>query len=462
LEQLREMALFDGLSTPQLRQLVAAGTERTFAPGDVMFTERAPADHWWLLLEGDIALVRRVGDEETTLGHMAAPGQWAGGFRAWDEHGVYMATGRATSDGRIFSVPADVLGQLARDWSDFVVHLMTGLVATARRIESTARQREALVALGTLSAGLAHELNNPASAAVRSVEALRGTSDDLLTSLRGLATAGISSDTFIGLDILRQEGRPQAGGLGAIDLSDREDELSDWLQDHDVDRDWLVAPTLAAAGFDVEWCERVHELLGDGPALGAGLEWVASSLATSTLLAEVKESTGRISALVTAIKSYSQMDRASLQQTDLHEGLESTLAIMAHKIPSEVKVVREYGDDVPTIEAMAGELNQVWTNLVDNAVDAMDGSGTLRVTTRAVQDEVEVAIADTGAGMSDEVRAHAFEPFYTTKDVGKGTGLGLDISHRIVVERHGGDIVIDSRPGETVLRVRLPLRHPTD
>jgi signal transduction histidine kinase len=233
------------------------------------------------------------------------------------------------------------------------------------------------------------------------------------------------------------------------------------LQDHDVDRDWLLAPPLAAAGFDVAWCERVHALLGDGPGLGAGLEWIASSLTTTALLAEVKESTGRISALVSAIKSYSQMDRASLQQTDLHEGLESTLAIMAHKIPSGVRVVREYAEDVPTIEAMAGELNQVWTNLVDNAVDAMDGSGTLRVTTRVVEDAVEVEVADTGQGMSDQVQAHAFEPFYTTKDVGKGTGLGLDISHRIVVERHGGDITIESQPGNTVLRVRLPLRHPT-
>src|SRR5262249_22005995 len=159
--------------------------------------------------EGDIALVRRVGAEETTLGHMATPGQWAGGFRAWDENGVYMASGRAVTTGRLLCIPAEALGRLARDWSDFVVHLMTGLVATARRIESTARQREALVALGTLSAGLAHELNNPASAAVRSVEALRGTSDELLASLRGLAAAGITAETFIGLDTLRQEGQPQ-------------------------------------------------------------------------------------------------------------------------------------------------------------------------------------------------------------------------------------------------------------
>jgi signal transduction histidine kinase len=464
-DELRAMALFDGLSTPQLRQLWEAGTERRFTAGEVLFHESRAADHWWLLLEGDIALVRRVGNEETILGHMAMPGQWAGGFRAWDEHGVYMASGRAVSDGRLLTVPADELGRLARDWSDFVVHLITGLVATARRIESTARQREALIALGKLSAGLAHELNNPASAAVRSVEALRETTDDLLTSLRQLAAAGISADQFIELDTLRLQVQPSADApppRGGLDLADREDELSDWLEDHEVDKSWLLAPPLAAVGCDVDWCERMRSLLGDGPALGHGLEWVASSLTTSLLLGEVKESTGRISGLVTEIKSYSQMDRASLQQTDLHEGLESTLTIMRHKIPAGIQVVREYADDLPTVEAMAGELNQVWTNLIDNAVDAMDGEGTLRITTRAVEDCVEVEIADTGSGMSDEVRSHAFEPFYTTKDVGKGTGLGLDVSRRIVVERHGGDIVIESRPGETLLLVRIPVEHPPD
>jgi signal transduction histidine kinase len=459
-DELRAMALFDGLSEPQLRDLQAAGVEERFEAGDVLFQESQAANDWWLLLEGDVALVRRVGQEETTLGHMATPGQWAGGFRAWDEHGVYMATGRAVSHGRLLRVPADELGRLARDWSDFVVHIITGLVATARRIEATARQREALIALGTLSAGLAHELNNPASAAVRSVEALRTTGDELLTSLRRLAAAGITPDQFIELDTLRLEARPADGATagGGLDVSDLEDELIDWFDDHDVAQGWLLAPPLAAAGLDVAWCERIRALLGEGPALGPGLEWVASSLTTGMLLAEVKESTGRISGLVSAIKSYSQMDRASVQRTDVREGLESTLAIMGHKLSSGVTVVRDYEADLPEIEAMPGELNQVWTNLIDNAIDAMDRSGTLRVAARAVEDCVEVEISDSGPGMSGDVQAHAFDPFYTTKDVGKGTGLGLDISRRIVVERHGGDIAIESRPGETVLRVRLPIR----
>ena len=181
----------------------------------------------------------------------------------------------------------------------------------------------------------------------------------------------------------------------------------------------------------------------------------------TTLLGEVKESTRRISELVAAVRSYSQLDRAALQPTDVAGGLDSTLMILAPKVGDGVTVARDYGDGVPQVEAYAGELNQVWTNLIDNALDAMDGTGTLRMTTRADGDGVVVEIADTGPGMPPEVAARAFDAFYTTKDVGKGTGLGLDIARRIVTERHGGTIAIDSRPGQTVLRVRLPLRPPS-
>ncbi len=248
--------------------------------------------------------------------------------------------------------------------------------------------------------------------------------------------------------------------MDPLTVADREDALAGWLEEHGVERSWLIAPPLAAAGLDIEWCERVAALLGDAPPLGAGLEWVANSLSTATLLSEVKESTRRISDLVAAVKSYSQLDRASIQQMDLAEGIESTLVMLAHKMKDGITVVRDYGDNVPRIEAIAGELNQVWTNLIDNAIDAMDGKGTLRVSTRADENGVVVEVADTGPGIPKEVQARAFDPFYTTKEVGKGTGLGLDISRRIIVDRHGGEITIEPRPGETVLRVRLPLRPP--
>jgi signal transduction histidine kinase len=224
-------------------------------------------------------------------------------------------------------------------------------------------------------------------------------------------------------------------------------------------REWIVAPPLAAAGVDVAWCERAATVL-EGSALEPGLEWVASALSAAALVSEVKESTRRISELVAAVKSYSQMDRASMQHIDVTDGLDNTLVMLGHKLRDGITVVREYDADVPAIDAQAGELNQVWTNLIDNAVDAMEGSGTLRVATRTAGDRVVVEIADTGPGMPPEVAARAFEAFYTTKDVGKGTGLGLDIARRIVEERHAGTITIDSRPGETVMRVSLPVRLP--
>ena len=226
---------------------------------------------------------------------------------------------------------------------------------------------------------------------------------------------------------------------------------------HGVEQEWLLAPPLAAAGVDVAWCDRVAEVL-QGAAVEPALQWVASTFSATTLLSEVKQSTRRISELVWAVRSYSQMDRASRQRINVRDGLESTLVMLGHKLrDAAVTVVRDYGDDVPMVEAYAGELNQVWTSLVDNAVDAMDGGGTLRLVTRAEDDHVVVEVVDSGVGMTPAVAARAFEAFYTTKDVDAGTGLGLDIARRIVVERHHGEITVDSRPGETVLRVLLPV-----
>lgn len=452
-EELRRLGLFDGTDDEQLAELYAAGTEIVFAPGDLLFVENQHADFWWVLEEGSIELIRHVRGAQTRLGMMSVPGQWSGGFRAWDEHGVYLASGQAATAGRILRVPSAQLRTIWASRFPLGLFLTEGVSRSARNFENMARQKEALVALGTLAAGLAHELNNPAAAATRAVDALAEACEDMLSALRGLTAASIDADQFGRLDELRREIDPKPGPRDALAVSDREEELTGWLAGRGVPRDWEIGAALAAADVDVSWCERVNTIVGDG-RLGPGLEWVTSMVTVDGLLGEVKESTRRISDLVGAVKSYSQLDRAAVQQIDLAEGLDSTLTVLAHRIPPTITVLRDYGD-LPRIEARAGELNQVWTNLIGNALDAMGEQGTLRVATRKDGHSVVVEIGDTGPGMSAETKEHAFDPFYTTKGVGEGTGLGLDIARRIV-ERHNGDITIDLRPGETVLRVVLP------
>jgi signal transduction histidine kinase len=457
IDELRSLFLFAGLSDEQLQQLDEASTVVSFQEGDMLFHEGEPSDFWWVLLNGRIELLRRSGHEQPVIALMDRPGLWAGGFRAWTDSVGYLATARATDAGRVLRVPAAALEEFVRTWFPFSIHLIVGFFQTVRIIDAQSRQREALVALGTLAAGLAHELNNPASAATRAVDELQATCDTLLASLVDLAEGSMSAEQFVALDSLRRGVGSPAARVDPLELADREEALIDWLDAHGVAQSWQLAPPLASAGVDVAWCEEVAQLL-DPDSLGAGLKWAASTLSATTVLSEIKEATGRVSNLVATVRSYSQLDRASLQDIDVTEGIESTLVVLGEKLHDGVTVVRDYADDMPRIEAIPGELNQVWTNLIDNAIDAMEGKGTLRVSTRTEGDHVIVEFADSGPGMPPDVQARAFEPFFTTKDVGKGTGLGLDISRRIVVERHRGELLIASEPGQTVLTVRLPIR----
>ncbi len=462
--EISAIPLFDGLTPAQLAELAAGAEEVTIDPGTVYFAEGEPAAYWWVLLDGALDLVRHIGREDVVVGRMDVAGRWAGGMQAWDPHGTYLATGRGAVPGRALRMASPVLREKVSAWFPLGMHLISGLYGTARSIESNARQRDSLVTLGTLAAGLAHELNNPAAAAARGVDAMAKTCDGLVDSLVGLGRAQLSAEQALALAGLRRELLERPPVTGALRLADLEEEVGERLDELDVDDPWSLAPALAAHGADTDWLDRAADQL-PGPALTPALRWVAGMLSMTSVLAEVGDATHRISELVSSVRSYTQMDRASAQRLHVTEGLDSTLVMLGHKIRQGVEVVKEYAADLPEVEGLPGELNQVWTNLLDNALDAVAGAADARVRIRAyaaastsVSDgqDVVVEIRDNGPGMPPEVAARAFDAFFTTKEVGSGTGLGLDIARRIVVERHGGAIDIDRDGDETVLRVRLP------
>jgi signal transduction histidine kinase len=450
-DEVRAFAVFDGTDDEALVALLAEGEERSFGPGEVVLRAGEPMADWWVLLEGRIDLVRRTPREELVIRAMDSPGQWIGAVGAWDPDAVFFLSGRARSAGRILRIPVRALRAMSSTRFPLGDHLLEGVVTTLRRVESAISDQESLVGLGTLAAGLAHELNNPAAAVSRAIGALGTDWEATLSSTQELAET-LPRGRFADLRALRRELREGPPAADPMVIGDLEGALTAHLSARGVQRPWSLAPALARAGADVQWCERMAEVLGD--RLEPGLEWVVRTLTATRSLQEAKASAARISGLVAAVSSYTQLDRASVQLVDVTEGLDSTLAMLAHRTPDGVAVARDYAPGLPRIEVAAAELNQVWTNLVANALDAMGDTGTLRVRTRPDGDGVVVEIGDTGPGMPPDVRQHAFDPFFTTKGVGQGTGLGLDISRRIV-ERHGGDIAVRSVPGDTVLRVRL-------
>jgi signal transduction histidine kinase len=460
-DELRTLFLFEKLADDQLQWLCERGHTELIQPGP-LYAEGAPATCFYVLLEGTLVMSRRVGTDDIETGRTSGRGVYMGAFMAYlgdRMPQVYNNSVRLTEPSRFFVLDADVFAQLMHDWFPMAVHLLEGLFFGNKNAQHAIGQRERLLALGSLSAGLTHELNNPAAAAVRATAALRERVAGMRHKLGLIAGGKWDRTTLETLILLQEEAAervPKALALAPMEASDREDEMSDWLDDHGIRDGWDLSPTFVSAGLDVAWLEHVA-ITVEPSILESALRWLNYTVETELLMNEIEDSTTRVSTLVGAAKQYSQLDRAPYQVVDVHELLDSTLLMLSGKFPPGITVVKDYDRGLPHIPAYAGELNQVWTNLIDNAVSAMHSSGTLTVRTGLDRDQVFVEFGDTGPGVPPEIKDRIFEPFFTTKPVGEGTGLGLDISFRIVVNKHHGEINLTSSPGDTRFKVWLPL-----
>jgi signal transduction histidine kinase len=466
-DELRTLFLFEELNDDQLEWLAAHGRVVEYPAGAIIHAEGAPASCFLVLLSGMLAMSRRVQGGELEVHRSDARGAYTGAFNfTIDTHGVpqvYPATARAVQDCRLLELPAAELGDAFRHWYPMAAHLLEGFATQAMSSRDTIERHERLVALGAVTAGLTHELNNPVAAVMRATARLREMLAEMREKLGLLVQAQLPGDRLEAVADLAARAlasRRDAPNLSPIEASDREDEVADWLTDHGIVDGWDIAPTLVAAGLGIDWLEELVKVTPP-PHLEYGLSYPVRAIESDNLLDEITDGAERISGLLAAARQYTQMDRAPLQTFDVHDGLDATLTMLSHKLGEDVKVVREYDRRLPPMVAYPAELNQVWTNLIDNAIDAMGGRGTLTVRTRAEGERLAVEIGDTGPGVPEKIRTRVFEPFFTTKDIGKGTGLGLDIAWRIVVGRHGGEIRLESETGDTWFVVVLPVR-PSD
>ncbi|MBF9066719.1 ATP-binding protein [Streptacidiphilus fuscans] len=463
-QELRKLFLFEKLTPDQLTQLCRAGHVEWFDAGPV-YREGDPAENFYTLFEGTVVLSRLVGVDEVDVTRTSAPGVYAGAFQAYlgdQVPQVYNNSLRVTERSRFFVLPAEAFARIMRDWFPMAVHLLEGLFFGFRNTQEAIGQRERLLALGSVTAGLTHELNNPAAAAVRATAALR----ERIARVRR-EFGEIAADPQRGKELSRLNDLQdrtvarieQAPTLGPLEAADLEDEVGDWLAGREIADAWELAPVFVQAGLGTDWLDGIADQVPDG-LLSRALDWLGCTVEAELLLTEIEDATHRISNLVGAAKEYSQLDRAPYQRADVHELLDSTLLLLGGKLGPDITVVRDYDASLPSIPGYPAELNQVWTNLIDNAAWAMHSTGkggTLTVRTTRDGDRVLVEIGDTGPGVPAEVQSRVFDPFFTTKPVGEGTGLGLDISWRIIVNRHGGDLRLQSEPGDTRFQIRLPI-----
>jgi signal transduction histidine kinase len=487
---LREVPLFSKLSNKQLQWLLDEGVEVWRQPGEIHRSEGDPAEHVFILLEGQIRITQKVGNQELLLAIYDAKTLF-GELPVLMGQEYFWASGRAVTHCRIFELPNKIFWEMLSSCTCVMTSILRTMAERLQEVQTISQHRDRLVSLGTLAAGLAHELNNPASACRRAAGQLRQTRQVLqpltiqlnqqqMTCVQKAFVAELQKDA-----VARAR---TAIKLDPIAQSDLEEELVQWLETNAVANPWRLSPTFVTSGLDITWLENVRKNIGE-ELLSSILSWIDVTLQETGLLDEIEHCTARISTLIEAVKDYSYMDKAPLQEVDVHEGIESTLTMLNHKLnQNKVEVVREFDCEIPHIFAYGNELNQVWTNLIDNAIDALVlGIGdwelgtenresrnrnklfqppiaghqspvpTIWIRTSCENDFLFVEIADNGPGISQEIQSHIFEPFFTTKGVGQGTGLGLHIVYRIIVGQHQGDIRLFSQPGDTRFQIRLPI-----
>ena len=461
LDELRTLFLFESLRDEDLQWIADHAQVRVFDGDAVVFAQGDPSDALYVLLDGGLLLTKHHDGEDVVINETTYRGAYSGATRAYatGHPQEYQTTLRATRPSRFLRLSAEDFSTLVTQQCPMAVHLLDGLYEGVRATESAMRQREHLVQLGHLSANLAHELNNPAAAAVRATEQLRGRMEGMRHKLGLLAEGGLSPELVARLvktqEVAVERALKPHPDRTALEESDLEDAIAERLEEVGVARAYELAPVFATAGMDAQWVDDVVERMDSGLEWDAAFGWLRYTLETETLMDEIEEAATRISALVGAVKQYSHLDQAQHQDLDVKPGIESTLVMLARKL-SGIEVHREYAADLPTVPGYPAELNQVWTNLIDNAADAMAGRGVLTLRTRADADAVFVEVADDGPGVPESVRGHLFEAFVTTKAAGAGSGLGLENARRIVQRRHGGSLTYTTGPEGTTFCVRLP------
>jgi signal transduction histidine kinase len=457
------------LSDEELNQLMDMAEPVTLRAGDVLIRQGDPGDSAYVVIKGDFEVQKQSGQSLIKI-DVRNPGDVVGEMALLSQ-APRNATLIAKTDGEVLRIPQEAFEKLLSSSTTATMAVLHWVMARLTQNESLLHQQEKMAALGTMSAGLAHELNNPAAAAQRSASQLKETQSKWLSlthqiervafqeNKHGAPQSG-SVDQTDWLDDFMQEASRRFESplkLEALEKIDLVDQLQAWLEANGIESAWDLAPAMVNFGWDSESLERLKSNLS--PSLfSLSIQWLGAGCSMMGLLSEVLQTTERISQIVRAVKSYTYLDQAPLLEVDVHDGLENTLVIMQHKLKKGVTVKREYSAGLPRIEAYASELNQVWTNIIDNAVDAMNGKGEIKIKTYEEDHHVIVEIADNGPGIPEEIQSRIFEPFFTTKAPGHGTGLGLHISHDIIVNRHHGQLTVESRPAETKFRVILPIK----